>query len=505
MDYKNLSIVISSHLSKEENDKFTQHLKNTIDIKDYEILLYENFNQYSLTEIYNIGLNESKYDIVLFIHNDIFFNTKNWGKILLNKFSKTEYGILGIAGTTDLNEDGIWWSDSSKMVGIVNHKYNNKTFESKYSNSYGKEIIEVVAVDGLFIAVNKNKICKGFIENFKGFHYYDISFCIENYLKGVKIGVMFDISIIHNSIGETNIEFEKNKFKFIAKYDKELPINLNINEIKEVNYKPIKLKNNPLVSIIIPHKNNNKILFNLLDSIKYKTTYNNYKIYIADTGSELCEIYEINKYIKECENIELIKYDYYNFAKINNDVVKNYIDKNTDLLLFLNNDIIFINDIITVLVDTYNKNNNVGTIGARLYYKNNSIQHSGIILTNRKNKLYLSHYGIRSYYKYYKDTVKNVFGNTAACMMTSYKLFTEIGMFKENYLECFEDVQYNIDCLLNNRYNIFAGNAVGYHLESQTRNLDKKKNEKMLIDYQTVMDHIKNNYKIIEKYVAKVN
>lgn len=505
MEYKNISIVISSHLSKEENDKFTQHLKNTIGIKDYQILIYENFNQYSLTELYNIGLNESKYDIVLFIHNDIFFNSKNWGKILLSKFNKSDYGILGIAGTTNLNEDGIWWSDSSKMIGIVNHKHNNKTFESKYSNSYGKDIIDVVAVDGLFIGVNKNKIQKGFVEDFKGFHYYDISFCIENYLKGVKLGILFDINITHNSIGETNDEFQKNRLKFTAKYDKNLPINLNVKEIKDVNFKSIKLKNNPLVSIVIPHKNNNKLLFNLLNSIKEKTNYSNYKIYIADTGSELCEIYEINQYIKEFENIELIKYDYYNFAKINNDVVKNYVDKNTDLLLFLNNDIIFVNDIITILVDTYNKNNNVGTIGVRLYYENNSIQHSGINLINKNDKLYLTHYGIKSYYKYHKDTIKNTFGNTAACMMTSYKLFTDIGMFKENYLECFEDVHYNIDCLINNRYNIFAGNAVGYHLESQTRNLDEKKNEKMSIDYQTIMNHIKNNYKIIEKYIAKVN
>jgi len=504
MKYSNISIIISSHLSKEENKKFENHIKNTIGIKNPEILLYENFNEYSLTEIYNIGLNNSSNDIVLFIHNDIFFNTQNWGKILLSKFNDDKYGIIGIAGSTDLGENGLWWGDSSKMIGSVFHKYNNKTFESKYSNSY-KEIIDVAVVDGLFIGINKNKIQNSFVETFTGFHYYDISFCVENLLKGVKIGLIFDIKVTHYSIGVTNTQFDINRKLFIDTYKNHLPIRLKVDGIKDITFKSITIKKEPKLSIIIPHKNNNLLLFGLLNSIKEKSLYNNYIIYIADTGSEISKLNEIEDYILNHDKIRLIKYDYYNYAKINNDVVKNHISKDTELILFMNNDIELVNDVISIMVDTYLKNKNVGTIGARLYYQNNTIQHSGISLYNKNNKIYLSHYGIKSYYKYHKDVIKNTVGNTAACMLTPYNIFIKNGMFNENYIECFEDVEYNLKCILNNRINFFAGNAVAYHYESQTRNLDTEKNKRADIDLKKINEFILTNYKKLQKFIKTIN
>lgn len=505
MQYNRLSIIISSHLTDEENEKFKTHIKKTIGLKDYEILLYENLNEYSLSELYNIGLNESKNDIVLFVHNDVNFETKNWGRILLNKFNNTDYGILGIAGSTDINNDGTWWSNRNKMIGIINHSDKGKKWESKYSNNYGKEIIETCLVDGVFIAVNKHKILKGFNESFKGFHFYDISFCIDNYLNKVKIGVLFDIKLTHFSIGQTNKDWERNKLKFSAKYDKFLPIRHEVIEIRDIIKKTIKLKREPVLSIIIPHKNNNELLFNLIESIKEHTEYSNYNIYIADTGSELCNLYNMKNFIKKYENIFVIEYNYYNFAKINNDMVINHISKDTEIVMFLNNDIIFLNDIISQMVDAYLKNiYNVGTIGCRLYYKDNSVQHSSINVSKFKDNYRLSHYGIGSYYKYIKDIHTNVFGNTAACMLTPLKQFKDYGMFNEEYIECFEDVEYNFNCLLNKKNNIFVGSAVGYHLESQTRDLDKDKNNKMLIDYNKINSYLQKNSVITDKYVNKL-
>jgi GT2 family glycosyltransferase len=505
MQYNSLSVVISSHLTEEENKKFTSHIKKTIGLRDYEILLYENFNEYSLTEIYNIGLNESSNDIVLFVHNDVNFDTNNWGRILLAKFNNTDYGILGLAGTTDIGNDGMWWSERNKMVGIVNHSDKGKKWESKYSNSYGKEIIETCLVDGVFIAVNKNRLYKQFNESFKGFHFYDVTFSLDNYLNGCKVGVLFDIRITHFSIGQTNSDWERNRLKFTSKYDKYLPVRHEVSEIRDNIKKTIKLKREPLLSVIIPHKNNNELLFNLIESIKEHTEYSNYKIYIADTGSEYINLYNLKDFIKKYQNIFIIEYNFYNFANINNDMVKNHIDKDTEVIMFLNNDVVFMNDIIRQMIDVYLKYiYNVGTIGCRLYYKDNSVQHSSVNVSKFNENYRVSHYGIGSYYKYIKDTHTNVFGNTAACMMTPAKLFKEYGMFNGDYIECFEDVEYNFKCLLNKKNNIFVGGAIGYHLESQTRDLDKDKNNKMLIDYNKLNSYLKNNSVIVDKFVNKL-
>ena len=131
-----------------------------------------------------------------------------------------------MAGTTDMPESGMWWENRKKMVGIVNHEHEGKKWESKYSDSLGNDILETIIVDGLFMAINKKKIKKNFNENFKGFHFYDIPFCFDNYLEGVKVGVITNIRITHKSIGQTNEQWEINRQNFANKYQSELPINI---------------------------------------------------------------------------------------------------------------------------------------------------------------------------------------------------------------------------------------------------------------------------------------
>ena len=117
-----------------------------------------------------------------------------------------------------MSENGQWWKDPTKMVGIVKHSHNGRTWESKYSASFGKEILETVVVDGLFFVVNKNRIKTNFSEDIKGFHFYEIDFTFNNHLNGVKVGVVFDVRLTHKSIGQTNEEWEKNRIDFVEKY-----------------------------------------------------------------------------------------------------------------------------------------------------------------------------------------------------------------------------------------------------------------------------------------------
>ena len=218
-----ISVVVSSKNPKEE---FKQHLKKTSGLQNIEILQYQNNGEFSLNEIYNRGLRESKYDKVIFCHDDLEVLTNNFGKKILKHFEKNpEYGILGVAGTPKLT-DGCWWGHRDKMKGIVDHRVDGKQWTSKYSEHIGDEIDSVIIVDGVFFAVNKEKIKKEFDESFKGFHFYDLAFCFPNFLEGVKIGVIYNIRICHFSPGATNQDWENNKKQFDNKYDDDLPITL---------------------------------------------------------------------------------------------------------------------------------------------------------------------------------------------------------------------------------------------------------------------------------------
>jgi len=502
-----ISVVFST---RKENTEYQNHIKKTIGVKDYQIIEVVNNGQYSLTEAYNKGLEESTNDIVAFIHDDLIL-PNGWGKKMLNHFSNSEYGILGVAGTTDMSENGQWWKDPTKMVGIVKHSHNGRTWESKYSASFGKEILETVVVDGLFFVVDKNKIKTNFSEDIKGFHFYEIDFTFNNHLNGVKVGVVFDVRLIHKSIGQTNEEWEKNRVNFVEKYKDKLPYNIKP-EIRFEN-KEIKLSKTPKLGVIIPTKGNVDLLTDCVNSLWDNDDYSNMIVYIADTGSSEYEKNQIRELIDSYSQKTdkhrytiLIEYDYYNFAKINNDVVKNHIDDDTELLLFCNNDIKLLNNGITQMVNFYNKNKkSVGTLGARLHFGDNTIQHAGIFsylsvdIKTKNRYIQVSHIGLRSYYNYQK--LSEVIGNTGAFLMMNKNLFNTIGGFNENYTECFEDVELNLECIIRNKKNYFIGEAVCYHYESVSRGKSQESMNRLMSDYQKNLYPFMIKNKKIHKYI----
>jgi hypothetical protein len=205
------------------NEEFIEYLKKSSGFKKIEVIEKVNNGEKSLSQVYNEILNESSNDIVVLCHDDIYFDTTSWYHKVVKHFEKDEYGILGMAGTTFMPKSGKWWEDRKKMFGIVNHEHEGKKWESKYSSGFGNNIKECVVVAGLFIVINKKKIKKTFDETVEGFHFYDIEFCFQNFLEGVKIGVMTNVRVTHKSIGITNQQWENNREIFSKKFESELP------------------------------------------------------------------------------------------------------------------------------------------------------------------------------------------------------------------------------------------------------------------------------------------
>lgn len=78
---------------------FVELLKKTCGVPKVEIVPIENNGQFSLTEVYNQIIVKSQNDVVVLCHDDIYFDTKNWGNKILNHFKRNEdYGILGVKG-----------------------------------------------------------------------------------------------------------------------------------------------------------------------------------------------------------------------------------------------------------------------------------------------------------------------------------------------------------------------------------------------------------------------
>ena len=212
------------------DNSFVELLKKTCGVPNPQIIPIENEGKYSLPEAYNMILEQATNDIVVLCHDDIYFDSKNWGSKILKHFKRSpEYGILGLAGSTQLPESAKWWEDFSKMKGIVNHEHEGKKWESKYSASLGNQIEDVVLVDGLFIVLNKKNIKQTFNEEIKGFHFYDVDFSFRNFIEDVKIGVIYDVRVTHKSIGQTNEQWEQNRIKFAETNKDLLPVKIKRN------------------------------------------------------------------------------------------------------------------------------------------------------------------------------------------------------------------------------------------------------------------------------------
>ena len=246
-------MITIGYSTRTSNPKFIEYLKKSSGNKKIEVIEKINNGEKSLSQVYNEILDEANTDIVVLCHDDIYFDTTSWYYKLKTHFENSDYGILGVAGTTNMSETGRWWETNRRknMIGIVNHESGGKKWTSKYSEDFGKSIRQTVIVDGLFIALSKSRIKNNFDEKFKGFHFYDLAFCFKNHLDGVKVGVITNIRLTHKSIGQTNEQWEENRIQFVETY-----------------------KNNRIIEFIKIYNDNYKIIINNFNNVyKQKKRY----------------------------------------------------------------------------------------------------------------------------------------------------------------------------------------------------------------------------------------
>ena len=223
-----LIIAYSTNRSENYQKEFNKHLYKSSGCKP-KVISYQNNSGESLTSVYNaiwnsIPLKDQKESIFVLCHHDIKFKTNGWGKNLLNIFNTNKVDIIGLAGTEKLYQNSTWWLNkqgqfnTNDLWGKVWHTDGRKEWLSNFSS--GKKcakIQPVEVVDGLFLAFNP-ETCSQFDEDFKGFHFYDISFCYKNLKEGHKICVTETIPVVHESGGTLSPEWEQNRQLFIEKY-----------------------------------------------------------------------------------------------------------------------------------------------------------------------------------------------------------------------------------------------------------------------------------------------
>lgn len=220
-----ISIIICSRTQVIPKD-LSENIKNTVGC-DYELIVVDNSeNQYSIFEAYNLGIDKSKGDYLCCIHDDIFIHSTGWGTVIQRIFGENQkIGLVGVAGAKIKTKmPSAWWdcAEDEKAVNIIQH-FPDKEKENWQFGFEKEENVAVVAIDGVFMAMRKDKRIR-FDTELKGFHNYDLNISFEYKKQGYDIVVTNKILLEHFSSGVTNKNWIQATYKIHGLYQKELPI-----------------------------------------------------------------------------------------------------------------------------------------------------------------------------------------------------------------------------------------------------------------------------------------
>lgn len=193
----------------------------------YELIIVDNFsNDLSIFEAYNKGFKLAQFDYVLFIHDDVFFHTQDFGRILTN-LDIPNLGVLGIAGSKIKTKiPATWWISTDVFAASgINYQYNLQHFKCgeirKIDEGFKNEneVERVVLVDGvLLFTTRENCLINPFDENYKSFHFYDLDFSLSLHKSGKINYVTNAILIEHYSAGSLNNDWVNASFFYQKKW-----------------------------------------------------------------------------------------------------------------------------------------------------------------------------------------------------------------------------------------------------------------------------------------------
>ena len=190
----------------------------------YELVVIDNSaNQYGICQAYNIGVQKSQYHMLCFMHDDLEYQSANWGQNVAQHFKDNDVAAIGVAGTPYLAfMPGPWWGSG--------HTYQHlaaTTKEELLLQSPAKQLKEqVVLLDGCWTCIKKEAFNKiRFDETaFTGYHFYDADICMQLNQSGYQIYTISDILINHASMGNANSSWIENALMFHKKWKLNLPV-----------------------------------------------------------------------------------------------------------------------------------------------------------------------------------------------------------------------------------------------------------------------------------------
>lgn len=234
----------------------------------------------------------------------------------------------------------------------------------------------------------------------------------------------------------------------------------------------------PLISIVIPSKNNPAVLRKCLESILTLTTYEAYEIVVVDNGStDEAALSYLSSLADQPRVKTLVQDRPFNFSELCNTGAR---AGSGEILLFLNDDTEILNGDWLDRMAGYAQRSHVGAAGAKLLYPNSlRVQHAGVVnIAPGPSHAFLGAgreepgYYARSLLEY------NWIAVTGACLMVERAKFDAVGGFDESFPVAYNDIDLCYRLLKHGYFNVLVPAVELLHYESLSRGIDHISEEK---------------------------
>lgn len=428
--------------------------------KDKRIKAVLNKKNMHISGASNEGVKTAKGEyIALLDHDDVIY----------------QHALFSVVASLQAKKHDFIYSDEDKLS--ENSKVRSNPF---FKPGWSPDFLRSVNYITHFTVIKKSLITKvgGFRSKFDGAQDWDLFLRATRQAKSIHHvqDILYGWRMSSNSTAQNTeakpyvVAAQKTALQEDVKargYSAEVVSSRYIKDYWEVNYV---VKGNPKVSIVIPTKNQFKVVKRCIDSILEKTTYNNYEIVLVDTGSQDEAVLNWYKTLAKNSKITIHsfvepKFSYANACNFGANKAKG------KFLVMLNNDteVITPNWLELMLGDADREE--VGTVGARLYFPGNThIQHAGVgvglggYAANLLGSVVVK--DLNAIQRLYADNKRNVAANTAACVMISKSLFTSVKGFDNTFSVTYNDVDIGLRLLKKGYVNVYNPAVELTHHES---------------------------------------
>jgi hypothetical protein len=236
-----LSVIVCS-ISPDNLTELSKNIKETAGVP-VEIIGIDNRElKWPISKVYNHAASQARYENLLFVHEDVLFHSRDWGKVIIEKLSDPQCGVIGFAGSKVMRKVYSGWYQSSHWQCMMLYQgapgmqtrylVRGVTLENKFE--------EVVTLDGMAMFMRKNLWDSYHFdeENLKGFHCYDVDLTLSVASDGLYRNYVCatpEVLVEHRSMGNfAESWFDETINMFHLKWKQKLPLHVEGYNLKSV-------------------------------------------------------------------------------------------------------------------------------------------------------------------------------------------------------------------------------------------------------------------------------